>query len=391
MSTVRPPAKPYEGFPLFAHQNGQYAKKIRGRMRYFGRVADGWEAALELYQFQRDDLHAGREPQVFNEGLTLPDLWTEFLTDFAKRVQRGKVGQGSYDDHQRTGSLVVNSMGRNVLISSLRKNDWKRLRDHWEERYAPSTIAGHVARVKAVFAWAYEDEELIDKPMKFGRVFRRPEEVEFRRHRERSGEKLLSALEIRQLLSVATPQMRCCIMLGLNLALNNKDCGLLEFRHLDLDSGWIIYPRNKTHCRRKGKLWPETIAAIHDYLPTRRRPKDPALNERVLLTRTGGPMAFEDKRDSPIAKQFAKLRTKAGLPDASSFGALRHTFRSVAEDDPNKVPTAIHCVMGHADTSIDAAYIEYIGNDGLIHTADRVRRWFLSDHTQTGVAGRFGT
>ena len=39
MARVKP-EKPYPQFPLFAHGNGMWAKRIRGQVRYFGKWSD---------------------------------------------------------------------------------------------------------------------------------------------------------------------------------------------------------------------------------------------------------------------------------------------------------------------------------------------------------------
>ena len=71
------PAKPRPDFPLFAHATGRWAKKIKGKLHYFGPWADP-DAALARYVEERDDLYAGRKPRRKGEGLTVKDLINKF-------------------------------------------------------------------------------------------------------------------------------------------------------------------------------------------------------------------------------------------------------------------------------------------------------------------------
>ncbi len=73
------PPKPYPDFPLFAHATRRWAKKIRGKLHYFGPWADPM-GALARYSEQASDLHSGRTPRVQRDGLDLAELCNQFLT-----------------------------------------------------------------------------------------------------------------------------------------------------------------------------------------------------------------------------------------------------------------------------------------------------------------------
>ena len=52
-------------FPLTLHKTGQFCKKIKGKIYYFG---TNKKNALERYLEQATDLHAGRSPKPDSAG-----------------------------------------------------------------------------------------------------------------------------------------------------------------------------------------------------------------------------------------------------------------------------------------------------------------------------------
>ena len=68
------PAKPRPDFPLFPHQSGQWAKKVRGKLHYFGVWSDP-KAAEAKWERDKLALLSGEEPSVvYGESLGGPAM-----------------------------------------------------------------------------------------------------------------------------------------------------------------------------------------------------------------------------------------------------------------------------------------------------------------------------
>src|SRR5229473_7493847 len=84
------PEKPRPDFPLFAHAAGVWAKKIRGKMHYFGSWDDP-QAALDKYLAEKDALHAGRKPREESGGTTVKEVANRFLNEKKALVNVGEL------------------------------------------------------------------------------------------------------------------------------------------------------------------------------------------------------------------------------------------------------------------------------------------------------------
>ncbi len=117
------PDKPHKDFPLFPHSSGQWAKKVRGRLIYFGPWRDP-EGALDRWLEDKDDLLAGRTPQ-HDEGLTVRDLVNRFLTSKKRLVESRELHERTWEDYDAICKRVIEEFGRNHLVESLKPSDFE--------------------------------------------------------------------------------------------------------------------------------------------------------------------------------------------------------------------------------------------------------------------------
>jgi integrase len=369
------PAKPYPAFPLFPHATRRWAKKIRGQFHYFGPWADP-DGALAKYMEQKEDLHAGRTPRPQREQFTVKDGANHFLNCKKALLDTGELGQRTWVDYKEACTLIVSHFGKRRLVSDLRPADFAALRKKLAKRFGPVRLGNIIQRVRSVFKLAF-DEELIDRPIRYGQGFDRPTKHVLRRHRAGQGEKLFTDEEVRCMIDAAGQPLKAMILLGVNCGFGVADSGRLPWTALDLDRGWVNFPRPKTGIERRCPLWPETVQAIHEALTVRPAPKDPEDAGLAFLTAQGRPW-HKDDASSPLCYKVGVLLRKLGINGRKGLGiyTLRHVFETVggeAKDQP-----ALDHLMGHSRDDMATVYRERISDERLRAVAEHVRAWLFN-------------
>ena len=150
---------------------------------------------------------------------------------------------------------------------------------------------------------------------------------------------------------------------------------------LDLDGGWITFPRPKTAILRRCPLWRETVAALRTAIAERPKAKRPEFEDLVFLTRCGVPWVRPGATGvhiDALSQAFVKLTTTLGINRENlGFYALRHTVETIGS--AVKDQAALDFVMGHALRSGDmsAVYRERTEDDRLKAVTDHVRKWLF--------------
>jgi hypothetical protein len=246
------PAKPRPDFPLFAHAAGVWAKKIRGKLCYFGPWADP-DGALAKYNEQKDALHAGRKPRADNGEATVKEAANALLNAKDEAMKAGELSPRTRREYQTACDEVVACFGRARLLADVGPDDFAALRAKLAVKWGPVRLGNQIQYVRSLFKFAYE-LGLLDRPMRFGPGFKRPSKKTLRVLRATHGPKLLTADEIRQMVDEAGLPLRAMILLGINCGFGNADCGRLPLAAVGLDAGMIDFARPKTGLPRRCPL-----------------------------------------------------------------------------------------------------------------------------------------
>lgn len=370
-STTKP-SKPYTEFPLFPHATGRWAKKIRGKLHYFGPWNDP-DSALAKYLDQKDALHSGRKPRLDPEAVTVKYVANGFLEQKSYLKANGELSPRTWAEYKLTTDLLVKEFGKYRIVADLQPDDFASLRNFMAKKWGPHRLAKIIQYVRSVFKHAYESG-LLDRPMRFGTGFNRPTKKAIRIHKGKQDKKLFTADEIRKMLDASGVQLKAMILLGINAGFGNSDCGNLPLSAIDLEGGWITYPRPKTGVNRRCPIWPETRDALKAVLVNRTEPKDPADAVLVFITKYGFSWA-KDTSTNPISQETRKLLNALAINGHRNFYCLRHTFRTVA--DNCKDQPAIDHIMGHESPHMSSVYREGIDDERFRAVGDHVRGWLF--------------
>lgn len=398
-TTAKQFRKPRADFPLFPHRRGHWAKKVRGEMRYFGRCVEDPEGkkALQKWLDEKEDLLAGRNPRSKTGGIEVFELCNAFLNAKLDALKAHEITALTFEDYRGTTDRIVEAFGKRRIVGDLSVSDFAALRRSMAKTLGPVALGNAVGRVRGVFKFGF-DNRLIPAPMAFGSEFKSPSKKVKRKQRNERPARLFDATQLKALIDGAGLTMKAMILLGVNAALGNSDVAHLPIKALDLDGGWLNFPRPKTGIQRRVPLWPETVEAIRMVLAKRPTPKSPEDAEIVFITKYGHrwdklgrftgeivaaekPVKGEKKKaksigsNKALSKEFKKAVTAAGID--RTFYDLRHTFRTVAGGARDVEAT--RAIMGHAHDHVEDDYIETVEDDRLQTVVTHVRAWLYRE------------
>ena len=286
----------------------------------------------------------------------------------------GEITPIHIKDVEKTLDRLVEAFG-NYPIDRLTEDDWRRwaqLLTHKakpNEPLSPIARDQHLRRLRAFLSWLKAQSWA--PTVNVGTALKPVPRKLVRAQVERAKSRPISPQDIRAVLEIANPLMRCCILLAANAAMYPIDLAALTGR--EIRGQWLVTTRSKTGTGRRAYLWPETLEALKAY--EQPRPRDPASEPLLLLTARGNPLQ-DSKGVTPVSPDLAKLCKQAGCK--FTMIDLRRIFQSEAANGTGDLQ-AIAETMGHVQSSMAAGYTRAISDQRIERASLAVRTWLFGN------------
>ena len=338
-------------FPLTLHPTGQYCKKIKGKIRYFGTDK---KKALEKYLAQSTYLHGAQSMvlKTSNGKMTLKQLCDLYLHYQNSRVLVGAITAKHYNDLAGSLGRLMAFLGPGCKIESISTLDLQNYKRKLQSSYASVNRQNlHIGLIKAMFHWARKNDVLDSIPnidaISKNRVV----------HKEKY---TFNQQQIRKLLSTPDVKMKAMIWLGLNCGFGCTDCSRLKLEDLDFKNNRVNLPRKKTGIGRNLPLWPETIQALKEISRSGTfvfvtSQGHPWIRTTATTNDNGEPKYIYDNR---ISTKFSRLMKKVRIqaPKGTGFYTLRRTAATIAARSGD--PFAVQRLLGHVDLTMATRYVQ---------------------------------
>jgi integrase len=338
-------------FPLTLHNTGQFCKRIKGKLYYFG---TNKQKALQRYLEQAAYLHAGKAPtpRPSQDRLSIKILCNLYLDHQESRAEIGEIQPRHVSDQILLLKDFVRFVGPNRPVSDISTIELQNYRKRLiKARKSPNTINNRIAAFKAMYNWALDNEVIDNAPrLKAVKKVTPPKQEK----------PTFTMTQIHKILQNASPQMKAMIWLGLNCGFGCTDCGELKWKNIDLQNGRIDFPRGKTGIGRNFPLWSETVRALNDI---------PVSGELVFYTKKGNPWVRtvkgvgkggkeKYKKTNNVSKEFSKLMKRTGIKMEKGVGfyTLRRTAATLTARSGD--PFAVQRLLGHADLKMATTYVQ---------------------------------
>ena len=338
-------------FPLTLHPTGQYCKKIKGKIHYFG---SDKKAALQKYLNEAARLYGLQEDvqKLQDENMTLKQLCDMYLKYQHSKLQANSLTANHYNEQIGSLKKLMAFLGQNIeinKISTLNLQNYKRKIQN--SHVSVSRLNLHISIMKALFHWARKNDILEHIPnidaVSRGKII----------HHERF---TFDYEQISKLLTAADVKMKAMIWLGLNCGFGCTDCSELKWADLDIVNARVRLPRRKTGISRDLPLWPETVEAIKKVLKTGKLVFYTSRGNAFMhtLVKTDGNGNCKYSTQNTITTKFSRLIKKSGLkvPKGTGFYTLRRTAATIAARSGD--PFAVQRLLGHADLQMATRYVQ---------------------------------